>query len=262
MFKMCLGFLCTTPTKQLNPSPVFIERRRKCYFAHSAVVYYSHMDEKTKNLTVLDKLKKKFIVRHRDDPEKTPNNDLFHLFPNDFPSELGIDIKGLEKILKKLAAETHGKVQSEALCNLSTAPDVLVGRDCIPIEEIRMNKAYFRVRVDRTLISSAEMTDTKPIVRDDGGGRVYIRFVGKKEMKVSEKKFREGALMAMLGNPWGVPRTKASVLEEIKRLTGEEPDDDQLANAMRTINRKLGSKGLPWLDLKKGAKNTLYLEVR
>jgi len=205
-----------------------------------AVVYYSRMDEDLKTTTVLKRIKDKVISRYDGSEQLPPGVETIHIFPNEFPKELNMDLKELVKILKELKKE-YPQISPGSLGNLSTDPELL-NRDCIPVEEIKIDAAYIRIRVDRSIITGADIANATPEV-ELVGDSWCIRYTGRKPISIGERGSVQGELLAIIGTDWSALKTEERLLEEMRKRAEESYDLEQLAGTMKEINRRIGKRG-------------------
>jgi hypothetical protein len=221
------------------------------------------MTDEANKRTVLEKLKEMLVIRKRgNSPDNASGSEPFYVFAEHFSKELGLTFDDLREVLLLLEKEHPGQIKFEAVGNLSTSPEIL-DRECIPAAELKMDKAYFRVRLSDNLVNREEANDTKPKVMVDEKGRVLISFASHKPVVISKKKSVRGALVYALGGSWGVPRSKDVVLEKIQEYTDKEPSGKQINTAMKENNRVLKKKKLPVLELEdERPDNTWILKVK
>ena len=218
------------------------------------------MENEANTLTILDKLKEMLVVRNRGiSPDKVPESAPFYVFPEHFSTELGLTFEELKKALLQLGKKYPGQIVFESVGNLSTSPEIME-RPCIPVDEIKIDKAYFRVRLSSNLVSPKEMNDTRPIVEIDNKGRVSISFAGHKPIVVSKKKTLRGALLFIMGRaPWGAARNPDAVKKEIKDRVGVEPTGKQIDRTMIEIRRVINKKKGPRLELEDERPDNLWV---
>lgn len=113
---------------------------------------------------------------------------------------------------------------------------------------------------DGGVASSAGITPK--IFSEKGWWCISMSDKKQKPIQLLKQGFWAGDLFGILGNPWGTPRSRESVLNTLEETTGKKPDGTQIHNAMREINRTLKKRKMPQLVLVGGANNTLLFALK
>jgi hypothetical protein len=201
------------------------------------------MDQEIKKRTVVDRIKNAYISACRDAGVEAEAPATIYLNTDDIPTGAGIDFNELGIIL--LAIEQDDRYRGHII--LETLDEHKNGS--------RRKQTSYRIQVNHGLFLRGALADKKPrVFLVKGWWTISLPGKGSKEVRIAKQGTLTGELLAILGQSWGTVR-KTDVIYDLLRqrvtnkATEGRPDDQNITNAMKEINRRLKEGGHPGIKL-------------
>lgn len=168
------------------------------------------MDDDIKKNTILNRLQRKFEAS-----QEKEDTVIVRVFLEDFPSEIEMSFKEIGLLMKELGREGH-KIKIESVDNMSTDPDFYLQQSSIPVSQLMMNKAFYRVQYTGKVVSLENVKTPKVILEK---GTVYLQLSGIKKIRVGKAESRQAKLLNAFKDDkdeLSITRNTESLFEYIK----------------------------------------------